>query len=431
MEIFRKKLTSVDFDRGLELPPRSNLEPLQHVQGTIELPTIVESAAGDRLPDPVKIHCSTRRGSLRFAGKGLVVVREGISTPNAPYLREIRLEPQEQCSGRLLGQKSLAARPPPRHHHWRRVGSRAADEGQKPVDRERLLLPCLPPPAVRVIVACNKDKNTQQAVDLLLLSIFDFTAGQFVVDFVFSSTFGWPAVVGGAGGGRLKEEIGGCLLLWSGLFVDPEREKGVVASCCGGRRCCGGRWVACCPVAEGREEEEDRPTVEGNEGAGSVAAGEGERKKKNQTGGFGEGLFGWCRLLRGSRKFKPAGGCSVWLRLKEKKKFKPEGKGPWARRSNGWRFKKIQTGGAAPLGRMRQRFAGKGLVVVREGISTPNAPYLRNSARKQCWEASGAENQWRRVFPRATATGGAWVHAPPRKNPGTWRLRTGFFSCVF
>ena len=66
MEIFTKKLTPVDFDSGLELPPRSNLEPLQHVQGTIELPTIVESAAGDRLPDPVPIHCSTRRGSLVF-----------------------------------------------------------------------------------------------------------------------------------------------------------------------------------------------------------------------------------------------------------------------------------------------------------------------------------------------------------------------------
>ncbi|KAJ6854516.1 hypothetical protein NC651_039441 [Populus alba x Populus x berolinensis] len=42
------------------------------------------------------------------------------------------------------------------------------------------------------------------------------------------------------------------------------------------------------------------------------------------------------------------------------------------------------------------RFAGKGLVVVREGISTPNAPYL------------SVQEQWRRVLPRATVTGGAW-----------------------
>ena len=66
MEIFTKKLTPIDFDRGLVLPPRSNLEPLQHFQGTIELSTIVESAAGTRLPEPVTIHCSTIRGSLVF-----------------------------------------------------------------------------------------------------------------------------------------------------------------------------------------------------------------------------------------------------------------------------------------------------------------------------------------------------------------------------
>jgi len=66
MEIFTKKLTPIDFDRGLVLPPCSNLEPLQHFQGTIELSTIVESAAGTSLPDPVTIHCSTIRGSLVF-----------------------------------------------------------------------------------------------------------------------------------------------------------------------------------------------------------------------------------------------------------------------------------------------------------------------------------------------------------------------------
>ncbi|KAH8514751.1 hypothetical protein H0E87_007551 [Populus deltoides] len=64
MEIFTKQLTPIDFDRGLVLPPRSNLEPLQHFQGTIELSTIVESAAGTRLPEPVTIHCSTKNGSL-------------------------------------------------------------------------------------------------------------------------------------------------------------------------------------------------------------------------------------------------------------------------------------------------------------------------------------------------------------------------------
>ncbi|KAJ6945184.1 hypothetical protein NC651_000276 [Populus alba x Populus x berolinensis] len=50
-----------------------------------------------------------------------------------------------------------------------------------------------------------------------------------------------------------------------------------------------------------------------------------------------------------------------------------------------------------------RRLAGKGLVVVREGISTPNAPYLSH----------GHQEQWRRVELTPTATGGAWNHAPP------------------
>ncbi|KAL9388125.1 hypothetical protein Peur_021249 [Populus x canadensis] len=67
MEIFTKKLTSIDLERGLVLPRDSNLEPLQPFHGTIELSTIVESSAGTRLPDPVTIHCSTRSGKLAFA----------------------------------------------------------------------------------------------------------------------------------------------------------------------------------------------------------------------------------------------------------------------------------------------------------------------------------------------------------------------------
>ncbi|KAL9388127.1 hypothetical protein Peur_021251 [Populus x canadensis] len=66
MEIFTVKLTSIDLERGLVLPRDSNLEPLQPFHGTKELSTIVESAAGTRLPDPVTIHCSTRSGKLVF-----------------------------------------------------------------------------------------------------------------------------------------------------------------------------------------------------------------------------------------------------------------------------------------------------------------------------------------------------------------------------
>jgi hypothetical protein len=39
---------------------------------------------------------------------------------------------------------------------------------------------------------------------------------------------------------------------------------------------------------------------------------------------------------------------------------------------------------------------------------TPSASW--NSVQQDFW----AREQWRRVFPRATVTGGAWTHAPPQ-----------------
>ena len=65
MEIFTKQLTSMDIQRGLVLP-RCSLERLRSFHGTIELSTIFESAAGNRLVDPVTIHCSTKAGDLVF-----------------------------------------------------------------------------------------------------------------------------------------------------------------------------------------------------------------------------------------------------------------------------------------------------------------------------------------------------------------------------
>ena len=53
-------------------------------------------------------------------------------------------------------------------------------------------------------------------------------------------------------------------------------------------------------------------------------------------------------------KIKTGGGAAVLGSDGEEKKS--EGRGAWVRRSNGWKFKKFQTGGAAPLGRMRQVF---------------------------------------------------------------------------
>jgi|UPI0001D460FE hypothetical protein len=73
MEIFTKQLTSIDIERGLVLPPDSNLELLPPFHGarTIELSTmvVVQSAAGITTllgGEPVTIHCSTRLGRLTF-----------------------------------------------------------------------------------------------------------------------------------------------------------------------------------------------------------------------------------------------------------------------------------------------------------------------------------------------------------------------------
>ena len=45
----------------------------------------------------------------------------------APKQSKIYRTPQEQCQEQLLGIWKLAARPPTRHLHWRRVCSRAAE----------------------------------------------------------------------------------------------------------------------------------------------------------------------------------------------------------------------------------------------------------------------------------------------------------------
>ncbi|KAJ7002610.1 hypothetical protein NC653_007951 [Populus alba x Populus x berolinensis] len=69
MEIFTKQLTRVDLEKGLVLPPRSNLEHR-------ELSTIVESSAGTRSPDPVTIPCSTTSGRLVFTRGWLDIARD-------------------------------------------------------------------------------------------------------------------------------------------------------------------------------------------------------------------------------------------------------------------------------------------------------------------------------------------------------------------
>jgi len=41
---------------------------------------------------------------------------------------------------------------------------------------------------------------------------------------------------------------------------------------------------------------------------------------------------------------------------------------------------------------------------------------------------SAPQEQWRRVFPGATVTGGAWTHAPPQEENEKWMIWLNFFS---
>jgi hypothetical protein len=59
------------------------------------------------------------------------------------------------------------------------------------VDRERLLLPCLPPPAVKVTDTCNKGNNAQQ--QLILVVFFSFVP-QICISLRSSVSFRFPFV---------------------------------------------------------------------------------------------------------------------------------------------------------------------------------------------------------------------------------------------
>jgi len=88
----------------------------------------------------------------------------------------------------------------------------------KPVDWECLLLLCLPTPLVRVTATCNKGKTHKQQLiffsdmllPLFLLQIY-FTAGQFVLGFIFfSSTSGGRS--GGCRGVGGVDDLHSCWL---------------------------------------------------------------------------------------------------------------------------------------------------------------------------------------------------------------------------
>jgi len=87
----------------------------------------------------------------------------------------------------------------------------------KAVDRECLLLLCLPTPSVRVIATCNKGKTHKQQLiffsDLLLsllLLWISFIAGQLVLGFVFFSS----ASGGRSGGCRGGDDVDDLHFCW-------------------------------------------------------------------------------------------------------------------------------------------------------------------------------------------------------------------------
>ncbi|KAF9684973.1 hypothetical protein SADUNF_Sadunf03G0005900 [Salix dunnii] len=104
MEIFTKKLTAMDIQRGLVLP-RCSLERLQSFHGTIELSTIFESAAGNRLVGPVTIHCSTRSGDVAFTTGWYALARDaGLKSGDAvTFYEEVNGEARYKLKLRNVG----------------------------------------------------------------------------------------------------------------------------------------------------------------------------------------------------------------------------------------------------------------------------------------------------------------------------------------
>ncbi|KAJ6915243.1 hypothetical protein NC651_017283 [Populus alba x Populus x berolinensis] len=100
----------------------------RHVQPSGPNPCSYLPGAGQCKPpkDHIDGICRTpkkilrRAASAEIVGKGLIVVREGISTPNTPYLSA------GTTSAKVKNSRASVARLPTRRHHWRRVGSRAA-----------------------------------------------------------------------------------------------------------------------------------------------------------------------------------------------------------------------------------------------------------------------------------------------------------------
>jgi len=210
---------------------------------------------------------------------------------------------------------TVVARCSTRLRHWRRVGSRAAaDEDRKPVDRERLLLPCLPSPAVHLPITC---KATQQHKQFPVLPFFrSASASLLPLDFLlFPSFSGANAAVACChlDGWRSEKKLSGLVACrWSSILL--------VAAVVGLAAVVRGVYwwrPVCEPV-----------------GVGLAAALATAKRKKN----FGrrldfqrEGFSRWLRESRfsclGERPFgrEPAeergrsvctGGRSVWLRVR-------------------------------------------------------------------------------------------------------------------
>ena len=126
-----------------------------------------------------------------------------------------------------------------RHHHWWRMGSHAtADKGNKTVDRERLLLLCLPTLSVKVTATCNKEKNAQTVDFRFLFLCFSDLSLSFQIHFTTDPSLVSVFLPFASGGRRLPgwtAERGVLQLGWLQAVV--------LVVCCWEdrrRRCCQG-----------------------------------------------------------------------------------------------------------------------------------------------------------------------------------------------
>ncbi|KAJ6953974.1 hypothetical protein NC652_005649 [Populus alba x Populus x berolinensis] len=251
----------------------------------------------------------------QIAGKGLVVVREGISTPNTPYLSPSA--PRNNTGG------ASPHVPPPLAA---RGFTRRREKPKKKRGPGCLLLLRLPTPAVEVTATCNKGNNTQTAVDFKFVFGFKSVFGSFFLRRFGSAPLSVsPSSLWGFSAGCSRGEISG------GLGAEEEGHRRLVF----GWRLLflfvakGGRLRSCEEQREqlrgSRSVERRRGKIKGEMGGGlscgGEAAVEGAGEKKKISNGTGD--CGCCPLLPGPEKWLKS-ACLPKPRMRRNRGFSRE-----------------------------------------------------------------------------------------------------------